>query len=162
MSDMTAESETAPYKRKNIAFYHVKSGSIMDIVCVLLGKILASDKKSVIRVSHQDMLATVDAALWNNAKDLFLPHALPDDDRADMHPIYCTTQMDNRNQSEFLLLLGNAPYHHDDDYERILLIFSEGNADDVGYARNLWKALHQNNDLTYWIQNDSGRWEQKL
>jgi DNA polymerase-3 subunit chi len=46
-------------------------------------------------------------------------------------------------------------------YERIVYIFSGHDPDAVSEARDAWRALRDGNDVTYWQQDQNGRWAKK-
>ena len=48
------------------------------------------------------------------------------------------------------------------NYQRIILLFSDNNNQAVTHAREIWKILKEKNEnITYWFQNDTGKWEKK-
>jgi DNA polymerase-3 subunit chi len=46
-------------------------------------------------------------------------------------------------------------------YERLVYLFSGHDPDAVTEARVAWKALGPGNALTYWQQDENGRWQKK-
>jgi DNA polymerase-3 subunit chi len=46
-------------------------------------------------------------------------------------------------------------------YERIVYLFSGHDPDAVTEARTAWKALREGNEVTYWQQDESGRWAKR-
>jgi len=46
-------------------------------------------------------------------------------------------------------------------YERIVYLFSGHDPDAVIEARAAWRALRDGNAVTYWQQDENGRWAKK-
>jgi len=48
-----------------------------------------------------------------------------------------------------------------DDKERVFVLFDGNNAEDLDAARRQWKDFRDaGHDLSYWQQDDAGRWSQ--
>jgi DNA polymerase-3 subunit chi len=47
------------------------------------------------------------------------------------------------------------------DYERLVFLFDGHDPDAVSEARAAWKALAEGNEITYWQQDENGRWQKK-
>lgn len=141
-----------------ILFYHVKLGTIEQVASLLLRKILDKKQMAVVHCSSQDYMESLSEFLWN-VKDSFLPHitSIETDDLT--HPIYLKYDDIIPLKRDILLSCGTAPKAEFINYERTVYIFHNDDTEQVQSARDFWKEYQSAYSLTYWIQNDEGRWQ---
>ena len=145
-----------------ILFYHLERRPLEAALPALLEKCLERDWKVVVQGGSPERLESIDAHLWTYREESFLPHGSTGDGDADLQPIYLTTGTDNPNAADVRFLIDGAEPPDLAEYRRAIFIFDGRNEDAVQQARGHWKAASgAGHDVTYWQQNENGRWERK-
>ena len=67
----------------------------------------------------------------------------------------------NANAATVRFFVDRAVPQTAEGYNRVVYMFSGHDPDAVTEARVAWKALQAGNELTYWQQDDGGRWVKK-
>lgn len=148
--------------KPEILFYHITKGEMSSVVIQLLQKIYASQKKAVLLVKTPEEMHFYDEILWTYSSDSFLPHGTKDDSFPENQPCCITDTVQNPTSAEMLLLIEPVAWESFDDYQRMIVLFSDKNNQAVINAREIWKNLKEKNEnMTYWFQNDAGKWEKK-
>ena len=146
-----------------ILFYHLLQQPLEAVLPPLLERSLARGWKAVVHAPTAERAAALDDHLWTYAEDSFLPHAVDTDPGAAAEAVVITTGEGNPNGAQVRFLVDGAPIPPDAaSYERIVLIFDGRDDEAVAAARVVWKGLRgQDHEMSYWQQNESGRWEKK-
>jgi len=145
-----------------VLFYHLERQPLEAVLPTLLEKCLERDWKVVVQGGTTERLEAVDTHLWTYREESFLPHGSTGDGDAAAQPVYLTTGQDNPNDADVRFLIDGAEPPDLGGYQRAIFIFDGRNEDAVVQARGHWKtASGAGHDVTYWQQNDSGRWERK-
>lgn len=142
-----------------IRFYHLRTTPLERALPQLLEKILARGDRAVVMASSPERVAALDDALWTYDDRSFLPHGTAREGFPEDQPIWITVQPENPNSAKVLVLADGAVADVV-GWSMVLEIF-DGNSDDaVAAARERWKA-HKTagHELTYWKQDDQGKWE---
>ncbi|MBL0319987.1 MAG: DNA polymerase III subunit chi [Alphaproteobacteria bacterium] len=143
-----------------VNFYHLTVLPVERALPKLVEKIYAGGKKAVIRVSSVQRAEELDQLLWTYSPNDFLPHGLAHDTQAAEHPIVITEKDENPNQSDILLMVGDAWSERWQDFERCLLMFDGHRQDELAFARRQWQTIkEQGVTLTYWKQTEQGSWQ---
>lgn len=145
-----------------ILFYHLEGRPVEAVLPVLLEKTLERGWRAVIETSSANSAAALDAMLWAYRDDSFLPHARAaggDTDAA--QPVLITTDQGNPNHANVRFFVDRAVPNAGGGYLRIVYLFSGHDPDAVAEARQAWRALSSGNDVTYWQQDQDGRWQKK-
>ena len=143
-----------------ISFYHLTTSPLERALPKLLEKILESKKRAVILCGNEDRLSYLNGALWTLGKLSFLPHGSAAEGYGEDQPIWLTTQDENPNGAQFLILTDGAESSALSTYERCLELFDGKDDEAVGLARQHWKTYkEQGHRVTYWKQSDTGAWE---
>ena len=111
------------------------------------------------RTRAAERVAALDDALWTYDDRSFLPHGSARDGFAEEQPVWLTLQAENPNGAQVLVLTDGATAEVG-GWPMVLEVF-DGNSDDtVAAARERWKAHKAaGHELTYWKQDDQGKWE---
>lgn len=145
-----------------ILFYHLQTQPLEEVLPGLLERSLARNWRVVVECGIPERLEDVDTLLWSYREDSFLPHGLDSEAFADDQPILLTSGKANPNGAQIRFLIHDAGLPDDMNYERVVLLFDGQDEISVQQARENWKALKgSDHDLSYWQQNQSGRWEKK-
>lgn len=154
--------------RPEIWFYHLASQPLERVLPTLLEKALQREWRVVVQLSTPERVEAMDDHLWTWSDDSFLPHGSKRDGDAELQEIWLTDGQDNPNGAVLRICADGARADHaaqgagGSAYERIILIFDGGDPDALGDARAQWKGLKEAGyKLSYWQQDDSGRWEMK-
>lgn len=146
-----------------ILFYHLERQSLEEALPKLLERSIDRGWKSIVQTTTRERLEALDALLWTYDDQSFLPHAADSEPNLEDEPIVLTTGGGNPNAAQVRFLVEAAPFPSDaSNYQRIVLMFDGGDEEAVAGARGAWKELRASgHELTYWQQNESGRWEKK-
>ena len=125
---------------------------------LLLEKSLERGWRAVVETSSRERATALDAMLWSFRDDSFLPHGIAGDATDPDQPVLITTDEGNANTAQVRFFVDRAVPQTGEGYQRIVYLFSGHDPDAVGEAREAWKALREGNDLTYWQQDENGRW----
>jgi len=146
----------------DIAFYHLQRSNLEMALPTLLGKTLKAGKRAIVRAGSQERVDMLDNVLWSSEPNGWLPHGSAKDGEADRQPIWLTTDEENPNGATFLFLTDGVEVADFDAYERCFDLFDGNDDASVKAARDRWKILKEaGHNLTYWQQNDRGKWEEK-
>ena len=125
---------------------------------LLLEKSLERGWRAVVETSSRERATALDAMLWSFRDDSFLPHGIAGDATDPDQPVLITTDEGNANTAQVRFFVDRAVPQTGEGYQRIVYLFSGHDPDAVGEAREAWKGLREGNDLTYWQQDETGRW----
>ena len=128
---------------------------------VLLERSLERGWHAVIETSSRERAEALDAMLWTYRDDSFLPHAIAGDATDPDQPVLIATDDGNANAAQVRFFVDRAVPQSGEGYTRIVYMFSGHDPDAVTEAREAWKALRDGNELTYWQQDEAGRWVKK-
>lgn len=142
-----------------IGFYHLTRSTLEEALPRLLEKAYAAGHKVVVRCPGRERLEALDRALWTYGKDSFLPHGTRADGPAERQPIFLTTEAENPNGADVLVLVEGATAADLAGFVRCLDLFDGGDAAAVALARERWRAaLAGGHKVVYWQQNERGGW----
>jgi DNA polymerase-3 subunit chi len=145
-----------------IGFYHLTRTPLERALPKLLERVLASGMRAVVMAGSTERVEALDAALWTYEQLSFLPHGSARDGEAKFQPIWLTTEDENPNGAQVLVLTDGAASAHVDHYARCLDMFDGRDPAAVAAARGRWKACKEaSHALAYWQQNEAGGWERK-
>ncbi|HUV32815.1 MAG TPA: DNA polymerase III subunit chi [Devosiaceae bacterium] len=144
-----------------IVFYHLENSPLERALPALLEKVVERGWKAVVEVGGAERLEALDTTLWTYADDAFLPHGLASEDQAAQQPIVLTNGEDNPNAANVRFFVDGATPKSGGGYERLVFMFNGHDTDAVTRARAAWRALGEANELTYWQQDENGRWSKK-
>jgi DNA polymerase-3 subunit chi len=145
-----------------VLFYHLQNQPLERVLPVLLTKCLERGWKVVVQAETPERVRALDDALWTFADESFLPHGTEADGAPDAQPILLTTDDINPNSAEVRVLIEGAAGPDLTAYARALVLFDGSDDDALKKERERWKDLKAaGHDVTYWQQDEGGRWEKK-
>ncbi len=148
-----------------VLFYHLEQQPLEAVLPTLLERTIERGWRAVVEVGDKERLAALNALLWTYKPESFLPHGTSADGPPAEHPIYLTGDTDNPNKASVRFLVEGAAPGALADYDRVVVLFDGRNPDALAAARTHWKtakaASKDGIKLTYWQQNQDGRWVQK-
>ncbi len=141
-----------------VLFYHLEAQPLERVLPVLLERSLERGWRAVVETSSRERAEALDAMLWTYRDDSFLPHGIAGDASDPDQPVLITMDDGNANAANVRFFVDRAVPVSGEGYERIVYMFSGHDPDAVTEARVAWRALTPGNELTYWQQDDAGRW----
>jgi len=145
-----------------ILFYHLQNQPLEKVLPILLGKCLERGWNVVVQAETPERVRALDEALWSFTDDSFLPHGTEADGAPETQPILLTTTDTNPNAAEVRVLIEGAASPDLSAYARALVLFDGSDDEALAKERERWKELKAaGHEVTYWQQDDNGRWEKK-
>jgi DNA polymerase-3 subunit chi len=142
-----------------IGFYHLTRTSLDVALPKLLGRVLATGGRAVVKAASEERVAALDTALWLCPDPDWLPHGTRATGEADLQPIWLTTEDEAPNGARHLFLVEGAQSARLDAFERVFDLFDGRDEEAVAAARQRWAAAKAaGHALTYWRQTERG-WE---
>jgi DNA polymerase-3 subunit chi len=146
-----------------VFFDHLQRQPLEAVLPRLLDKSRERGWRALVQVGSEERLATLDDHLWTYAEESFLPHGSDREADAGEHPILLTTGEANRNNAEILFLVEGASVPADiSGYQRVMYLLDGSDPDAVASGRESFRTLRgAGHDLSYWQQDDDGRWAKR-
>ncbi len=145
-----------------ISFYHLTRTTLEAALPQMLEKTLERGQRAVVRAGSAERVEALNGWLWTYKDRGFLPHGSAKDGHAAVQPIWLTEQDERPNGAQVLFLTDGAESEELADFERCAVLFDGNDESALSKARTQWSGLKDaGHDLTYWQQNDEGRWEKK-
>jgi len=143
-----------------IFFYHLQRQPLEAVLPRLLEKSRERGWRALVRVATEERLAALDDQLWTYADESFLAHGTDREADAPEHPVLLTTGDANRNNAAILFLIEGASVPPDiSAYSRVMYLLDGSDEDAVAGGRMVFRALREaGHDLSYWQQDEEGRW----
>ncbi|MEP1205930.1 MAG: DNA polymerase III subunit chi [Rhizobiaceae bacterium] len=148
-----------------VLFYHLTQSGFQQALPNLLERCLEREWKVTVQLEDQAQRDLLNDHLWTYRDDSFLPHGAEnasesrDTTNPGDHPIWLTTTAENVNDSNVRFLIGSAVPGGIDDYLRVIYLFDGHDEEAVSAARERWKIEKKaGHELTYWQQDEEGRW----
>lgn len=145
-----------------IRFYHLERQSLQQILPGLLGKVLESGRRAVLRACSPAQAEDLAEHLWTYDPASFLPHGTQKDGFAADQPVWITAQADeNPAGARVLVLVPGADAQGAGGYDLCCALIDGHDPQSVAQAREDWRGFKaQGFSVTYWQQTAQG-WEKK-
>ncbi len=145
-----------------VYFYHLEHRTLDQVLPGLLERSLARGWRAVVQASSKERVEALNTLLWTYREDSFLPHGTASDGTPAAQPIYLTDEEDNPNAAAVRFLVDGAALADASPYTRVVHLLDGRDPDAVAQARGVWTtAKEQGYAVSYWQQDDEGRWQQK-
>ncbi len=146
----------------DIRFYHLLHKKLEQALPELVGKAVERGHKVLVRAGSRERVEVLDSALWTAIPDSFIPHSAVRDGYAAEQPVFLTTEHDNPNAADVLMLTDGAQAVALDGFTMCCEVFDGNDEEAVLAARARWKTYKDaGHDLTYYQQTERGGWEKK-
>lgn len=146
----------------DIRFYHMLQKRLEQALPEIAAKALERGFRIVVKLGSVERVQVLDTALWTYNPASFLPHGYVRDGFESEQPLWLTTEEENPNQSTMLVLADGATSDRVADYALCCEIFDGNDEDAVSAARARWTAYkNAGHELSYFQQDDAGKWEKK-
>ena len=143
-----------------VRFYHLTRATLEATLPVMLQRVLERGQKAVVQLGSEERAEALSAYLWSYDDSAFLPHGTSKDGNADQQPIWLTAQDEPPpNGAEVLFSADGAETQRVQDYQLCVFLFDGKDEAALAKARERWRTFKAEGfDVTYWRQDDSGRW----
>ncbi len=146
----------------DVRFYHLTRTSLEAALPQMLEKTLERDQRAVVIAGSQERVESLNAHLWTYRERGFLPHGSAKDGHAEDQPVWLTDRDENPNGAQVLFLTDGADAQSLGNYEICAILFDGADQTALAQARDRWRGLKSaGHEVTYWQQDDSGRWSKQ-
>lgn len=145
-------------------FYHLVKKSQEESVPVIIEKCLEKEWRVLAVSNDEKSRSKLDVALWTYKESSFIGHAMSSDKDVVLgrQPVLISDTVDNLNNAQALILLNGFEAPVDANFDRIMVVFEEGDNSVIAIARKLYKlAKNAECSVNYFKQNNKGGWEKK-
>jgi DNA polymerase-3 subunit chi len=150
------EGETEVY------FYHLEQRTLEEVLPTLLERSLERGWRAAVQAASEERVEALNTLLWTYREESFLPHGTARDGSPEAHPIYLTAGDDNPNGASVRFLVDGAALADPSPYARVVFIFDGRDEAAVAQARADWQAAKaKGHAVSYWQQDEGGRWQKK-
>ena len=145
-----------------IRFYHLTRTPLERALPQLLEKVLQTGQRAVVLAGSEERVEALNQLLWTYSDRSFLPHGSKRDGKPERQPVWLTTEDENPNGASCLFLTDGTDSARIGEYARCFDLFDGQDEAAVAAARARWKARKEGGHaLSYWQQDENGRWQQK-
>lgn len=144
-----------------ILFYHLEGQPLERVLPQLLEKTLERGWRAVVETSSRERASALDTMLWTFRDDSFVPHGIAGEPTDADQPVLIAMDDSNANGANVRFFVDRTVPNSGEGYERLVYLFSGHDPEAVTEARIAWRHLLPDNTLTYWQQDDAGRWVKK-
>ena len=145
-----------------IRFYHLQRRTLEQVLPQLLDIILKRGHRIIVKTGTKERAEALNSHLWTYSSDSFLPHGGEKDGFEADQPIFLTSGDSNPNKADMLILSDGAQSEQVSNYKMCCEIFDGNDDEAVSAARTRWKAYKdEGHELSYFQQDEDGRWEKK-
>ncbi len=143
-------------------FYHLTRSTPQETMATILPRALSAGWNVMLRGTDPAALAALDAALWLNPDDSFLPHGLAGGPHDADQPILLG-QGAITNAAGGLMLIDGAETTpaEAEALQRVWVLFDGADEAALNGARRLWTTLTSAGLAAQYWSEESGRWEKK-
>ncbi|MBV9077989.1 MAG: DNA polymerase III subunit chi [Methylobacteriaceae bacterium] len=146
-----------------VYFYHLVRQPLEAVLPRLLALSLDRGWRALVKAASPERLAALDDHLWSFSEESFLPHGTTEEPDPGEQPVLLTLRDDNPNRAQALFLTDGAAMPDDvSGFERVALLLDGRDPDAVAAARATWRAAAgAGHAVSYWRQDDEGRWRKQ-
>ena len=145
-----------------VRFYHLTRSTLESALPKMLEKTLERGQRAVVLAGSAERVEALAAYLWTYADRGFLPHGSAKDGHAEDQPIWLSDIDERPNDAEVLFLTDAAVSEKVSEYTLCAALFDGNDPDALAGARDQWRVLKEaGHEVTYWQQDEAGKWEKK-
>lgn len=146
----------------DIRFYHMMQKKLEQALPEILSKALERQHRIVVKAGSRETLEALNTVLWTYDPESFLPHGTDKNGHEAEQPVWLTTEDENPNKATVLILVDGATSETVGKADLCCELFDGNDEAAVQSARGRWKAYkNEGHTLTYFQQDDAGKWQKK-
>lgn len=142
-------------------FYHLTRSSAEETLATILPRALGQGWRVMIRSPDRARLERLDARLWLEPEEGFLPHGLEGVGQEAAQPVLLGQGAAVNGAQGVALTDGAAPLPGEEVMERLWVLFDGNDEAAVQAARGLWTRLTGLGMAAQYWSEESGRWQMK-
>lgn len=141
-----------------VDFYHLTRLPVERALPQIAEKVIATGGRLLVVAGEAGQRTRLDAALWNQSSESFLPHGQAGGEDDSRQPVLIAGGADAANGARFVAIADGIWREEALGFERAFHFFDD---DRIEEARLAWKALAERAGVArnYWKQKESGGWE---
>lgn len=146
----------------DIRFYQLGRRPLEQALAVMLERCYGRGQRALVQAGSGERVEALADHLWTYRDRSFLPHGTARDGHAARQPIWLTAETENPNGAEVAFLVDGAEREDLQAFALVAVLFDGGDPQRLAEARAFWKRLRERGaTLTYWAEDEAGRWTQK-
>jgi len=146
----------------DVLFYHLERIPLTQVLPGLLERTRERGWRAIVQVASEQRLEALDTLLWTYKDNSFLAHGTYKDGQEDSHPIFLTKEENNPNSADVAFFIDGTTRKDLSVFERAVYLFDGNSDEDVEKARKYFKDAKNNDyEVTYWRQDEQGKWLKK-
>ncbi len=142
-------------------FYHLIRSSAEETLATILPRALGQGWRVMIRSPDRARLERLDARLWLEPEEGFLPHGLEGGPQDGVQPVLLGAGPVRNGAQGVALIDGAEPLPGEEAMERLWVLFDGNDEGAVQAARGLWTRLTGLGMAAQYWSEESGRWQMK-
>lgn len=142
-------------------FYHLTRSGPEEVLALILPRALAAGWRVMLRSPDPARRERLDARLWLEPEDSFLPHGIEGGAFDADQPVLIGQGPAVNAAQGVILLDGAAPLPGEEALERLWVLFDGADESAVQAARGLWSRLTAAGMAAQYWSEESGRWAMK-
>lgn len=151
---------------KVVRFYHLTRSRPEEALPAILDKALERGMRAHIQVKSKGQIEDLSRALWaDTAKNSFFPHGTSLDGLSEVaphNPIWISDDQQRVNNPTLFIQLDGIENDDFGDVEMVCHFFDGSDPAKEAAARDYWRRLKSHgHTLTYWAQDEMGRWQER-
>lgn len=146
-----------------VFFYHLTRAPLEVTLRTLLEKSLGAGWRVAVRGRTEEALERLDAQLWLEPEEGFLPHGRAGGPHDAAQPVLLTTAREAANRPDCVVSVEGAEIGAEEAERlaRAMILFDGHDPGAVQAAREQWRALTGAGARAKYWSEESGRWEMK-
>ena len=142
-----------------VLFYQLDRRPLETVLPELLERTLERGWRACVQAGSEERVEALSSVLWTWREEAFLPHGTARDGNGELQPIWLTAGEDNPNGAAVRFLVDGAATASLDGLERAVYLFDGHDPEALEAARSRWsEAREAGYEVTYWQQDEDGRW----
>lgn len=142
-----------------VLFYQLDRRPLEAVLPQLLERTLERGWRACVQAGSLERVEALSSALWTWRDEAFLPHGTANDGNGELQPIWLTDGDDNPNGAAVRFLVDGATAPSLDGLARAVYLFDGNDPAALDSARARWsQAREAGHEVTYWQQDEDGRW----
>jgi DNA polymerase-3 subunit chi len=145
-----------------VLFYHLERQPLDKVLPQLLERSLKRGWRVVVQADSEERVEALSSLLWTYTDDSFLAHGTSRDGKPEMQPVWLTSSSENPNAATVRFFVGGTSPSGYEGLSRAVLLIEGGDTEAVQRAREIWReASFLGHAVSYWQQDDHGRWQNR-